>query len=212
MIISDIWLPFNLKHKLVNNCLIWCSTAQKPFGNSFKFWFIWLFYISTCLAYWLQYKSLLNYFLTGVRWVFLCSMYLSRYLFDHYDYFFWSRILKWLIGVLTSIISVQVRSFLDKKVSLLAFLPIQLTQFLLCVHRYHTALYWIWMTKRPGATSDNGFIFKKFWRDALTGHGQSRQLAEFWKIAKLHVIWFLLNQMTLFIKCLRFHPSAYPSG
>ena len=25
----------------------------------------------------------------------------------------------------------------------------------------HTAWIWIWMTKRPGTTSDNGFIFKK---------------------------------------------------
>ena len=49
--------------------------------------------------------------------------------------------------------------------------------------------------KRPGTTSDNGFIFKKvnknkksrekkkscgrFWRAALTEHGQSSQLADF---------------------------------
>jgi hypothetical protein len=53
------------------------------------------------------------------------------------------------------------------------------------------------MTKRPGATSDNGFISKKInenlninikekekncepiWRAALTGHGQSSQSADF---------------------------------
>jgi hypothetical protein len=50
------------------------------------------------------------------------------------------------------------------------------------------------MTKRRGATSDNDFIFKeiyenknikerkiscgRFWRTALTGHGQSSQLAD----------------------------------
>ena len=64
---------------------------------------------------------------------------------------------------------------------------------------HHTAWIGIWMTKRPGATSDNGFIFKKsnenikekkrscgrFWRAALKGHGQSSQLADFWKIAKM---------------------------
>jgi hypothetical protein len=49
------------------------------------------------------------------------------------------------------------------------------------------------MTKRTGTTFDNGFMFRKinenqrtkekkrscerFWRAALTGHGQSRQLA-----------------------------------
>jgi hypothetical protein len=50
------------------------------------------------------------------------------------------------------------------------------------------------MTKRSGTTSDNGFIFKKinenesikekkrscgrFWRAALTGHGQASQIAK----------------------------------
>ena len=60
----------------------------------------------------------------------------------------------------------------------------------------------IWMTKRRGATSDNDFIFKRihnwkleykrekeilwqFWRAVLTGHGQSSQLADFWKTAKM---------------------------
>ena len=66
---------------------------------------------------------------------------------------------------------------------------------------WHTAWIWIWMTKRPGATSDNCFIFKKinenlnnkreekscepFWRAGLTGDGQSSQSADFWKIAKM---------------------------
>ena len=75
---------------------------------------------------------------------------------------------------------------------------------------YHTACIWIWMSKRPGATSDNGFIFLKinenlnikekkkscepFWRAALTRHGQSCQSADFRKIAK----------MALFNPCLKF--------
>ena len=57
------------------------------------------------------------------------------------------------------------------------------------------------MTKRPGATSDNGFIFKKinenlniketkacepFWRAALTGHGQSSQSLISEKLPKWH--------------------------
>ena len=66
---------------------------------------------------------------------------------------------------------------------------------------FHTAWIWIWITKRRGTTSDNGFIFKKiiknkrekrkkkscepFWRAAITGHGQSSQSANFWKIAKM---------------------------
>ena len=74
----------------------------------------------------------------------------------------------------------------------------------------HTAWIWVWMTKIPCATSDNGFILKKmyknykrkekkkscgrFWRAAQTGHGQSSQLADFWKIAK----------MALFNPCMKF--------
>ena len=66
------------------------------------------------------------------------------------------------------------------------------------------------MSKRPGALFDDGFIFMKinenenikekkkscgrFWRPALTGHGQSSQLADFWKIAK----------MALFNPCMEF--------
>ena len=91
-----------------------------------------LFFLLPCLLIAVQKPLKSVFWLVWGRY-----FYVPNYLFDHYKNFFWSRILKWLIGVLTSIISVQVRSFFDKKVSLLAFLPFQLTQFSLCVHRYH---------------------------------------------------------------------------
>ena len=75
------------------------------------------------------------------------------------------------------------------------------------------------MTKRPGATSDNGFISKKInenlninikekekncepiWRAALTGHGQSSQSADFWKIDK----------MAVFNPCMKFEKKIWPN-
>ena len=76
------------------------------------------------------------------------------------------------------------------------------------------------MTKRLGATSDDGFIFKKInenlnnkrekksceplWRAGLTGDGQSSQSADFWKFAKMALFnpckkfEIFLGQMTSF--------------
>ena len=76
------------------------------------------------------------------------------------------------------------------------------------------------MTIRRGTTSDNGFIhipknkwkliynkkkiLGRIWRAALTGHGQSSQSANFWKIAKMALfnacmrLKNFLGQMTLF--------------
>ena len=64
---------------------------------------------------------------------------------------------------------------------------------------------------------------EQFLRAALTGHGQSSQSANFWKIAKMTLFnpcmkfeffwtkWLHLNWQTLFIKCLWLCPSAYSS-
>ena len=82
---------------------------------------------------------------------------------------------------------------------------------------YHTACISFWIPKRQAISTEGVFSWyltrkRKFygwkWRAALTGHGQSSQSANFWKIAKMALFnpcmkLEIFGAKWLHLKCLR---------